>query len=153
MYLCINIKNIRHKLRISWYEQRTHGFGVWNTGIRNHGICYDGDTPRRGADIARIHSRSGTLDFGLCTGVSVGAPLITQMARTKPLKQILLWVAVIYTVASFAAAVVPSYAAFVPVRFLMGFPHGAFFGVGFIVAARLVPKEKSASVISISCRA
>lgn len=81
-------------------------------------------------------------------GISVGAPLITLMARTKPLKQILLWLAVIYTVASFAAAVVPSYAAFVPVRFLMEFPHEAFFGVGSIVAARLVPKEKSASAIA-----
>lgn len=81
-------------------------------------------------------------------GVSVGAPLITLMARTRPLKQILLCLALIYTSASFCAAMVPNFATFVPVRFMMGFPHGAFFGVGSIVAAKLVPKEKSASAIA-----
>lgn len=81
-------------------------------------------------------------------GVSVGAPLITLLARTRPLKQILLCLALIYTLASLGAAIVPDYATFVPVRFMMGFPHGAFFGVGSIVAARMVPKEKSASAIA-----
>lgn len=81
-------------------------------------------------------------------GVSVGAPLITLMARTRPLKQILLCLALIYTIASFGAAIVPNYMTFIPVRFLMGFPHGAFFGVGSIVAARLVPEGKGASAIA-----
>lgn len=81
-------------------------------------------------------------------GVSVGAPLITLMTRTRPLKKILLCLALIYTLASFAAAIVPNYAMFIPVRFMMGFPHGAFFGVGSIVASRLVSKEKSASAIA-----
>lgn len=81
-------------------------------------------------------------------GVSVGAPLITLLARTRPLKQILLCLAVVYTLASFCAALVPDYGTFIPVRFMMGFPHGAFFGVGSIVAARLVPREKSASAIA-----
>lgn len=81
-------------------------------------------------------------------GVSVGAPLITLLARTRPLKQILLGLALIYMLASFGAAIAPNYATFIPVRFMMGFPHGAFFGVGSIVAARLVPKEKSASAIA-----
>lgn len=81
-------------------------------------------------------------------GVSVGAPLITLITRTKPLKKILLSLALIYTLASFAAAITPNYGTFIPVRFIMGFPHGAFFGVGSIVASRLVSKEKSASAIA-----
>ena len=81
-------------------------------------------------------------------GVCVGAPVITLMARTRPLKQILISLAVIYTVASFSAAIVPDMSFFIPVRFMMGFPHGAFFGVGSIVAARMAGKEKSASAIA-----
>lgn len=91
---------------------------------------------------------AGHLISAYAIGVSVGAPVITLMARTRPLKQILLCLALIYTIASFCAAIVPNYALFLPVRFMMGFPHGAFFGVGSIVAAKLVPKEKSASAIA-----
>ncbi|MGE6625010.1 MFS transporter [Bacillus pumilus] len=46
------------------------------------------------------------------------------------------------------AAVSTSYGPLMAARILTSFTHGTFFGVGAIMAARLVPKEKSASAIS-----
>ena len=36
-------------------------------------------------------------------------------------------------------------------RFISGLPHGAYFGVGSIVADRLAPRGKSTSAIAIMC--
>ena len=70
-------------------------------------------------------------------GVVAGAVLLVVIARTKPLKTILLWLMSIFTIANLATAFVGNYHLFCAIRFIAGLPHGAFFGVGEISAGRL----------------
>lgn len=70
-------------------------------------------------------------------GVVAGAVLLVVIARTKPLKTILLWLMSIFTIANLATAFVGNYHLFCAIRFIAGLPHGAFFGVGAIFAGRL----------------
>lgn len=70
-------------------------------------------------------------------GVVAGAVLLVVIARTKPLKTILLWLMSIFTIANLATAFVGNYHLFCAIRFIAGLPHGAFFGVGAISAGRL----------------
>lgn len=70
-------------------------------------------------------------------GVVPGAVLLVVIARTKPLKTILLWLMSIFTIANLATAFVGNYHLFCAIRFIAGLPHGAFFGVGAISAGRL----------------
>lgn len=70
-------------------------------------------------------------------GVVAEAVLLVVIARTKPLKTILLWLMSIFTIANLATAFVGNYHLFCAIRFIAGLPHGAFFGVGAISAGRL----------------
>lgn len=82
-------------------------------------------------------------------GVCVGAPLLALLARTRPLKQILLGLGTLILIGNLCTAFAPDYGVMLATRFISGLPHGAFFGVGSIVADRLADKGKGAQAISI----
>lgn len=75
-------------------------------------------------------------------GVCVGAPGMVLVARTRPLKHILLGLMVIYICGNLCAAASVNYWMMLMMRFISGLPHGAFFGVGSIVAERVADKIK-----------
>ena len=82
-------------------------------------------------------------------GVCVGAPLMVVVARRRPLRQILLGLALIYTVGNLCASLTSSYWLLIGARFVSGLPHGAFFGVGSIVAERVAEKGRGAEAVSL----
>ncbi|WP_262982442.1 MFS transporter [Bacillus pumilus] len=63
-------------------------------------------------------------------------------------KRLLILLMILFVAGNAVAAVSTSYGPLMAARILTSFTHGTFFGVGAIMAARLVPKEKSASAIS-----
>ena len=82
-------------------------------------------------------------------GVVVGAPTLTGLgskwAAHKVLLLLMLWFTVFNTLSSFATG----YNSFIILRFLSGLPHGAFFGIGAVVAGKLSKKGKEAQGIAI----
>ena len=82
-------------------------------------------------------------------GVCVGAPGMVLVARTRPLKHILLGLMVIYICGNLCAAVSVNYWMMLMMRFISGLPHGAFFGVGSIVAERVADKGKSSQAVAL----
>ena len=70
-------------------------------------------------------------------GVVFGSILLVLLARTKPLKNILIALVTIFTLANLASAFATNYNIFCLLRFIAGLPHGAFFGVGAITAGKL----------------
>ncbi len=82
-------------------------------------------------------------------GVCAGAPLLVLTARTRPLKQILLGLAALIALGNLCTAFAPEYWFMLATRFLSGLPHGAFFGVGSIVADKLSDRGKVAQAIAI----
>ncbi|WP_421992080.1 MFS transporter [Roseococcus sp.] len=81
-------------------------------------------------------------------GVVIGAPLIAVLGARLPRRSLLVGLMVVFAVANGLSALSPSYGWMLAFRFLSGLPHGAFFGVGALVAASLVPRERRAQAVS-----
>ncbi|GLB51610.1 MFS transporter AraJ [Neptunitalea chrysea] len=82
-------------------------------------------------------------------GVVVGAPILVLIAGNYPPKKILLTLMLVFTVFNSMSIFASNYTFLVITRFLSGLPHGAYFGVGAVVASRLVDSSKRASAISM----
>lgn len=72
-------------------------------------------------------------------GVVVGAPLIAILAAKMARRQLLLLLMGLFAVTNILSAIAPDFTSFTLLRFLSGLPHGAYFGVGALVAASMVP--------------
>jgi DHA1 family inner membrane transport protein len=72
-------------------------------------------------------------------GVVVGAPLIAILAAKMARRQLLLLLMGCFAVTNILSAIAPDFSSFTVLRFLSGLPHGAYFGVGALVAASMVP--------------
>ncbi|WP_367755533.1 MFS transporter [Flavobacterium sp. WC2430] len=92
---------------------------------------------------------AGYLISAYALGVVIGAPLIVIIARNEPPKKILLILATMLAFFNSLSIIAPSYSLLFISRLLSGLPHGAFFGVGAVVATRLADKGKEAQAISI----
>ncbi|NMH26858.1 MFS transporter [Flavobacterium silvaticum] len=92
--------------------------------------------------------QAGHLIAAYALGVVVGAPLLVIAGRNVPPKKMLLWLAVMLAVFNATSIFAPDYDLMLASRFLSGLPHGAFFGVGAVVASRLAEKGKEARSIA-----
>ncbi len=120
------------------------GFGIGMTEFVIMGIL---------PDIARSLEitipEAGHLVSAYALGVVVGAPLLIGFTGSKPPKTILLLLMVLFTVFNTISAFAPSYYMLLLSRFFSGMPHGAFFGVGAVVAGRLAEPGKEARSVSL----
>lgn len=81
-------------------------------------------------------------------GVAAGAPILV-FTRKYPPKNILLALISVMVVGNIGATLAPNYISLLVARFISGLPHGAYFGVGSIVAEKLADKGKGAEAVSI----
>ncbi|MFI1093531.1 MFS transporter [Streptomyces sp. NPDC020917] len=91
---------------------------------------------------------AGYLVSAYALGVVVGAPLLTGLGARVPRKRMLLLLMALFTLGNLGSALAPGYVTLLLGRFLAGLPHGAFFGVGAVVAARLVAEERRARAVA-----
>ncbi len=95
--------------------------------------------------------QAGHLISSYALGVCVGAPLLAMLGRTWPLRRILLMLMAIVIVAGIGMVFSASYGVMLVARFFAGMPHGAFFGVGSLVASRISRPEKVTLSIAFMC--
>jgi DHA1 family inner membrane transport protein len=91
---------------------------------------------------------AGLLISAYALGVMIGAPLMTLTTGRVPRRMLLIGLAGIFTAGNLLAALSDSYALLLVARVLTSFNHGAFFGVGSVVAAGLVAPERRASAVA-----
>lgn len=82
-------------------------------------------------------------------GVVVGAPLLTGIISRGSSQKVLLFLMLWFTVFNTLSAFSMNYWVMLTFRFLSGIPHGAFFGIGAVVAGRLAKEGKAAQAIAI----
>lgn len=82
-------------------------------------------------------------------GVVVGAPLLTGLGSKLTPKKMLFLLMIWFTVFNTLSGLATGYNSLLFLRFLSGIPHGAFFGIGAVVATKLAKKGKGAQAISI----
>ncbi|HEY9044249.1 MAG TPA: MFS transporter [Ohtaekwangia sp.] len=92
---------------------------------------------------------AGYLISAYALGVVIGAPLLVILAGGYPPKKILITLTIMFTVFNGLSSLAPGYISLFFLRLLSGLPHGAFFGVGAVVASRLADKGKEAQAVSI----
>lgn len=105
--------------------------------------------PEVAADLGVSIPSAGLLVTGYALGVVFGAPVIALATAHLPRKPVLVGLASLFVIGNLFCAIAPNYWLLMAARVFTAFGHGAFFGIGSVVAASLVPRNKRASAIAL----
>jgi DHA1 family inner membrane transport protein len=105
--------------------------------------------PQVAADLAISIPVAGLLVTGYALGVLVAAPIMTLGTTKVDRKTLLVSLMSLFFIGNLMAALAPNYAVLLAGRIVSSSMHGAFFGVGSVVAAGLVAKEKQSRAIAL----
>lgn len=105
--------------------------------------------PEVAADLGVTIPAAGLLVTGYALGVVIGAPIIAVATARLPRKPVLLGLAMLFVLGNLLCAIAPTYWTLMVARVITALGHGAFFGIGSVVAASLVPANKRASAIAL----
>lgn len=92
---------------------------------------------------------AGLLVTGYALGVVAGAPLMTVLGQRISRKRMLMLLMGLFIAGNLLSAVAPSFGVMLAGRVVASLAHGAFFGIGSVVAAELVAPEKKAGAIAM----
>lgn len=120
------------------------GFGIGLTEFVIAGLL-----PEVAADFAVDEATAGWLISGYALAVAVGAIPLTAGVTRLPRKQVLLGLMGLFVVGNLISALAPTYEAMMLGRVVAALCHGAFFGIGSVVAADMVAPEKKAGAIAL----
>lgn len=108
-----------------------------------------GFLPEIARDLEISIPRAGMLISAYALGVMLGAPLMTLwLSRYSKRKSLILLMA-IFTIGNILATLAPNYLGLMGARIITSLNHGAFFGIGSVVAASVVAKDKQASAVAM----
>lgn len=91
---------------------------------------------------------AGMLVTAYAVGVMLGAPLMTLLFSRFGKRAALIALMAIFTVGNLLSALAPDYGTLLASRLVTSLNHGAFFGLGAVVAASVVPRDKQASAVA-----
>ncbi len=92
---------------------------------------------------------AGHLVSAYALGVVIGAPLLAALTSRMSRRTVLIGLMVLFVVGNVLSAFAPGYDSLMAARFLSGLPHGAFFGMGAVVATTMVAPERKARSVSL----
>ena len=92
---------------------------------------------------------AGWLISGYALSVAIGGILLTAAVTRLPRKAVLISLMVLFIAGNLLSAVAPSFSLMLTGRILAALTHGAFFGIGAVVAANMVPPERKGAAISM----
>lgn len=119
-------------------------FGIGTTEFVMMGLL-----PNVADDLHISIPTAGHLVSAYALGVVIGAPLLAAVTARMPRRRVLIGLMVLFVAGNALSAAAPDYHWLMAARFLSGLPHGAFFGVGAVVATGLVAPERKARSVSL----
>jgi DHA1 family inner membrane transport protein len=105
--------------------------------------------PNVAADLGVSIPGAGWLVTGYALGVAIGAPIMALATARLPRKAALVWLMVIFIVGNMLCALSTGYTMLMIARVVTALCHGAFFGIGSVVAANLVAPNRRASAVAM----
>jgi DHA1 family inner membrane transport protein len=120
------------------------GFGI---GLTEFGIM--GLLPQVAADFGVSEPVAGYLISGYALSVAVGGIALTAAITRLDRKKVLLALMVLFIAGNLISALAPTYSVLMVGRIVAALCHGAFFGVGSVVAADMVAPNKRAGAIAL----
>ncbi len=118
-------------------------FGIGTTEFIIMGLL-----PDLSHDLGVSIPTAGMLVTGYALGVTFGAPLVAIATARLPRKSALLALIGVFILGNTLCAVAPSYTLLLLARILTALCHGAFFGIGSVVAAGLVERRLRSRAIA-----
>ena len=118
-------------------------FGIGTTEFAPMGLL-----PVIAQDLHVSIPHAGLLVSGYAIGVLVGAPLLTLTTGRLGRKTLLIAMMGLFTLGNALSAIAPGYGVLLAARIVTSFCHGAYFGVGSVVAASLVERGRGASAVA-----
>ncbi len=118
-------------------------FGIGVTEFTPMGML-----PLIAADLGVSIPSAGLLVSAYALGVLIAAPLMTLGLARVPRRTLLVGLMGIFTLGNLMSAIAGSYEALMAARIITSLNHGAFFGVGSVVAAGIVPPERRAAAVA-----
>ena len=119
-------------------------FGIGTTEFVVMGLL-----PQIGGSFGVTVPTAGLLVTGYALGVVAGAPLMTVLGTRIPRKRMLMLLMGLFVIGNTVSALAPSFGMMLAGRIIASLAHGAFFGIGSVVAADLVAPHKKAGAIAM----
>lgn len=129
---------------LALYALAIGGFGIGLTEFVIMGLL-----PEVGADFGVTPTVAGYLISGYALAVAVGGVGLTALLNRVDRKRALLLLMLLFIAGNLTSALAPTYEVMLAGRILAALCHGAFFGIGAVLAASLVPARRKAAAISI----
>jgi DHA1 family inner membrane transport protein len=92
---------------------------------------------------------AGWLVSGYALGVFIGAPIMAIATQKMPHRSALMVLMGVFILGNLLCAIAPSYGFLMAARVITALCHGAFFGIGSVEAASLVPANRRASAVAL----
>jgi len=118
-------------------------FGIGTTEFVIMGLL-----PDVAGDLGVTIPQAGLLVTGYALSVAFGSPFLTVATARMDRRKALLLLIGIFILGNLLCALAPNYALLMAARIVTALCHGAFFGLGAVVAAALVPEQKKAQAIA-----
>ncbi len=131
-------------MRLPLYALSAAAFGIGTTEFVIMGLL-----PEVANDLGVTIPQAGLLVSGYAIGVTIGAPIVAIATARLKRPVALLSLMGIFILGNLMCALAPSYWPLMIARIVTAFCHGAFFGVGAVVAADLSPPGKKAQAIAM----
>jgi MFS transporter, DHA1 family, inner membrane transport protein len=119
-------------------------FGIGTTEFVIMGLL-----PNVARDLGVTIPAAGMLVSGYALGVTVGAPILAVVTAKMARKKALMSLIAVFIVGNLLCALAPNYWVLMGARIVTAFCHGAFFGIGSVVAADLVAPNRRAQAIAL----
>ncbi|GAB3877445.1 hypothetical protein GCM10027612_00330 [Microbispora bryophytorum subsp. camponoti] len=114
-------------------------------GIGTTEFVITGLLPQVASDLGVSIPTVGLLVTGYALGVVVGAPPMTVLGTVMSRKRVLMLLMALFVAGNLLSALAPSFGVMLAGRVIASLAHGAFFGIGSVVAAELVAPHRRAA--------
>src|SRR5258707_5794629 len=134
----------RSTSRLPLFALALASFGIGTTEFVILGLL-----PDVAGDLGVTIPHAGLLVTGYALSVAFGSPFLAVATARMDRQKALLLLIGIFILGNLLCALAPNYALLMAARIITALCHGAFFGLGAVVAATLVPEQKKAQAIAM----
>lgn len=121
--------------------------GSFGIGLTEFVIA--GLLPQVGRSLAVSEAAAGWLISGYALTVAVGAIVVTAATAGLPRKTVLTGLVALFVVGNLLSAIAPNYPLMLLGRVIAALCHGSFFGIGSLVARRMVAPERASRAVAV----
>jgi MFS transporter, DHA1 family, inner membrane transport protein len=136
-------------VRLTPVRKALLALAVGGFGIGTGEFVIIGLLPNIARDLSVSIPQAGHLISSYALGVVVGAPTLTALSVRLPRRTVLLALMSAFALGNLFSALAPNYEWLLLARFVSALPHGAYFGVGSVMAAGLVHESRRSAAMSV----